>query len=102
MGKKPSYQIPFDEQGDLVTYPNRCAEWRDNYEFEDTLEYEGYSRGRSSVTIIFTGSTGVKYEMFVSDFDEVIRTKGLDGKIVTAKWTFVKKGQNYGLKLVSA
>ena len=101
MSKKTGqYPIPFDGDGNLLSYPYGTEEWRDNYVFEDTLTYVTYYRGRSSVTIGFKDSNGCSYEMFISDFDELITSKGLFGKSVRGKWTFVKKGQNYGIKAV--
>lgn len=102
MAKKTgNYQIPFDKDGNLLSYPYNPAEWRDNYVFEETLEYRTYYRGRSSATIEFNDSDGHRYEMFLSDFHNVMQAKGLDGKKVTGKWTFIKKGQNYGIKAVT-
>lgn len=93
------YKIPF-LNGNQMSYPYGPDEWRDNYIFEETLKYEGYSRGRSSVTMSFKDSKGHSYEMFISDFDDVITRKGFFGKSTRGKWTFVKKGQNYGIKAV--
>ncbi|MBU5266253.1 hypothetical protein [Virgibacillus proomii] len=95
---KRKYKIPFYE-GNLQSYPYIDDEWRDNYVFEGTLEYKTYHRGRSSVTIEFSDSKGNTYGMFVSDFDDLVNRKGLNGKKVHGKWTFVKKGQNYGIRL---
>lgn len=99
MAKKTGqYQIPFNN-GDLQSYPMFVDEWRDNYVFEDTLTYETYHRGRSSATLCFRDSNGHSYEMFMTDFNDLLKRKGLEGRSVTAKWTFVKRGQNYGIKL---
>ena len=98
--KTGQYQIPFDKDGNLLSYPYSVGEWRDNYVFEDTLTYETYYRGRSSATICFKDTNGHTYEMFMSDFDILITAKGLNGKSVSGKWTFVKKGKNYGIKAV--
>ena len=44
-----------------------------NFEFEDTLVFKRFSRGRSSVKAHFESlSTGKKYEMFISDLEDVI------------------------------
>jgi hypothetical protein len=99
--KKGNYQIPF-KNGNLQSYPYNPDEWRDNYEFEETLEYVTYYRGRSSATIAFKDSQGHTYEMFLTDFDDVMKRKGFNGKFVTGKWTFVKRGQNYGIRLADS
>lgn len=96
-----TYQIPF-RNGNLQSYPYNPDEWRDNYVFEDTLIYKGYGRGRSSVTFYFDDSNGNTYEMFISDFDDLFRKLGgFTGLTISGKWTFVKKGKNYGIKAVS-
>jgi len=99
LAKKGQYQIPFSENGSLQSYPYNPNEWRDNYEFEETLTYKTYYRGRSSATIAFTDSKDRQYEMFMTDFDDLMTRKGLNGKEVTGRWTFVKRGQNYGIRL---
>lgn len=72
-----------------------------NFEFDDTLLFEYFSRGRSSVKAHFVScNTNKKYEMFISNLGDVIKANGLiEGKI-KGKFTFVKKGQNYGIALV--
>jgi len=97
------YQIPFDKKtGEMLSYPAiwEYIEWRDVYEFDDVLTYKGYGRGRSSVLMYFVGSDNTKYPMFISDFHDVIENVGINGKQITGKWTFCKRGQNYGLKMV--
>jgi len=97
--KKGAYPIPFDKDGHLLSFPYNPHEWRDNYVFEGTLKYRTYYRGRSSATIDFEDSDGRTYEMFMSDFNDLMLAKGFNGQEVTGKWTFVKKGKNYGIKL---
>jgi hypothetical protein len=101
--KRTSYQIPFDKDGNQLSFPGYTFhEWRDNYEFDATLTYETYGRGRSSVTFYWKDDDGHRYTMFVSDFDDILNSVGLHGKKVTGRWTFVKKGQDYGVKLVTS
>lgn len=94
-----SYQIPFDRDGNMLSYPEAGSIMKDNYEFVETLTYRTYERGRSSATIVWEDSKGKRYSMFLSDLDDLIRTVGLDKNKIKAKWTFGKKGQNYGIKL---
>lgn len=94
-----TYQIPFDKEGNQQSYPSMGSIMKDNFTFDETMTYRGYGRGRSSATILFEDSKGKRYSMFLSDFDELMRTKGLDGKSVKSTWTFCKKGMNYGLAL---
>ena len=71
--------------------------WKDNYEFEDTLKYSGFSRGSSSCTVQFKSINDNKeYTMFMKELDDCI-DKLIEGKL-TGKFTFCKCGQNYGIK----
>lgn len=123
MAKKGVYDIPFDKSGNQQDYPTpwyvptgemrkyggsddeyevRRPEgpiWKANFEFEDTLELVGYGRGRSSITFSLKRSDGTTVSMFVSDFYDAA-FKMHEGKI-TGRFTFIKKGQNYGCKLIS-
>ena len=119
--------VPFDKNGNLLDYSwNGITEkekeickrdgkvehfWgRDNtlhevfvpnFEFEDTLIFKHFSRGRSSVKAHFESqNTGKKYEMFISDLEDVILNNSLTNGRVSGKFTFVKKGQNYGVLLL--
>lgn len=121
--KKWQYDIPFDRDGNQQDYPQEWyvptgevkkaqyppfpeypvtrAEgpiWKPNCEFDDTLTLVGYGRGRSSITFDFKRTDGTKVSMFVSDFYEAV-FKMAEGKI-TGRFTFIKKGQNYGCKMV--
>jgi len=59
-----------------------------------------YGRGRSAVGFEMVRSNGKTVNMFVSDFHIVIPHM-VNGK-VTGRFTFIKKGQNYGCKLLEA
>jgi len=103
MGKEYVGKIPFDKNGNLLDYAESwlVAQMIDNFQFEDTLQYDGYSRGRSSAKICFkSATTGKKYEMFLTDFDDLMNCRGFDKNTITGTWTFCKRGQNYGIKLV--
>lgn len=99
--KKGQYDIPFDEDGNQMDY---YYGWkgtlRDNFEFEDTLKLVGYSKGRSSVGFTFERSDGTTVNFFLSDFFAIAH-KLVDGRI-TGRFTFVKKGQNYGCRMIGA
>lgn len=103
---KGNYQIPFDSKGNQLSYvdewmiKNGRAILKDNEEFEETLTYSGYGRGRSSATIHFKDAKNNEYSMFLSDFDELMRSGKLSGNQIKAKWTFAKKGRNFGIKMV--
>lgn len=96
------YQIPFGEGGDQLDYPIPAHQgrmyWKDNFEFEDTLTLVAWARGRSSVTFLMQRASGSKVSVFVSDFfDMALQMVGGD---VKGKFTFAKKGANYGCRLV--
>jgi hypothetical protein len=99
---KTDYKIPFEQTtGDMLGYLMYLdTEWRDNYEFEAHLKVVGWGRGRSSITFTLVDTNGVKYSTFASTFYEMIPHMSC-GEI-RGTFTFCKKGQNYGLKLISA
>ena len=71
-----------------------------NFEFEDTLIFKNFSRGRSSVKAHFESRfTGKKYEMFICDLEDVIKSNYFITKL-SGRFTFVKRGQNYGIMLL--
>lgn len=99
MSKSGNYQIPFDDEGNQLDYGNgyfRGTNFVDNFIFEDTLEYEHFGRGRSSITFTFKRQNGKTVSVFASNLVEFI-PHFVDGKI-SGRFTFVKKGQNYGCK----
>ena len=78
-------------------------DWRENWEFEDTLEMCGYSRGRAAAYFhLQSKTTGIQYCMFMTDLTDVIKNCVIDKGIVTGIWTYVKRGMNYGIKLVKS
>lgn len=99
---KGNYQIPFDKDGNLLSYDDgwHTHEWRDNYTFEAAMLYGGYGRGRSSAVLYWRDEAGHRYPMFMSDFDDMMEAVGITYREVLGKWTFTKKGENYGLQYV--
>lgn len=111
MAKKSSYQIPFDKKGFLQDYVFISRDdivWKDNFEFTSCLIYDGYGRGRSSAVIMMRDAfTQVRYPMFLSTFDDLMKSQkhtisqGDKSVRFTGPFTFCKKGQNYALKPVT-
>lgn len=97
---KANYQIPFDEAGNQMSYPEswREIEWRENSPFIDTLTYKGYSRGRSAANIEFERSDGASVSFFMVDFHHIAPKMAFG--CITGLFQFVKRGQNYGCQLV--
>ena len=115
MAKQQDYQIPFDPDGNLMSYPRRTyvkdedtGERRpvpprmvDNYEFEATMTYHGFDNGiRSAHRIIWRDEEGHTYPMFISRFGEALEAHGMQGNQMTGRWTFMKQGENYSLRAV--
>lgn len=97
--------------GEVITTDSvyfKKVERKENYIFEASLLICGFGRGRSSVKLrledINEPEPNEKYqrkfgwEVFLSDAIETI-SKAKD-MVVTGKWTFVKRGQNWGIKLI--
>ena len=112
---KKVYQIPFDDNGSLMSYPLRkyvrdadgnsriwVPNLRDNYEFEATMTYHGFDNGiRSAHRIIWRDDEGHTYPMFISRFGEALEAHGMQGKTMTGWWTFMKQGENFSLRAVT-
>ena len=113
MGKTATpLQVPYDDAGNLLHYPERTTIWdngghrvieppmKDAITFTGALTYEGFARGRSAAYFHVKDSAGRTYPMFMSDLDAVLRTIGVkDGRIPEATWEPCKRGRNYGLRM---
>lgn len=80
-------------------YSNSKIIWKPNEEVELTLHYDGYGRGRSAVTFYWSDSEGHTYPMFITDVDELFR-KDVCTSNLHGIFTYVKRGANYGIKLL--
>jgi hypothetical protein len=75
--------------------------WKENFEFEDTLELTGMSRGRSAANFNLKSITdGKNYNLFMTDTVDLIQNSTINKGKITGRWTFCKRGQNYGVKIV--
>jgi hypothetical protein len=89
---KKGYQIPFDAHGNMLSYAGYgVTTYKDPYVFTDTLTYTGYGRGRSAAHFYFEDTKGHTYSMFMSDFDDMVKSKKFNGGSITGTFTFVKK-----------
>lgn len=71
----------------------------DNFEWDDVLTYSGYGRGKSSCIIYFWSQKfNCNVHMFMTDFDNVVNVLTF-GKF-SGRFTFCKRGQNYGVRLL--
>lgn len=100
---KSIVKVPFRD-GNQLHYPERRytskgfvePEWVENFEFEDELEITGIQRGRSAAYFTLRSvTTGKEYTMFMKDLMGF-----LQGTKLKAKWTFQKRGANFGIRKV--
>ena len=100
--KTGNYQIPFDQHGNQMHYPDEwCGKkvrWQDNAPFEDSLTYVGYRRGRPAAYFVFHRVGGAEVIVFLKDFESMVplMSKG----VIAGKFAHTKRGTNYGTKLV--
>lgn len=99
--KKP--MVPFNRNV-MLDYPNYGAEWVELQPFyAPSMEFVGYSRGQSSTKFDVEDENGLRYPIFVSDLFEILKSGNIySGVIYGEVWQAVKKGQNYGIKLLNA
>lgn len=106
---KKKLLIPFKDGLPRWWQHDSSDEEKENYEFEAELELYTFSRGCSSALMILIPSgkyeeyrewkpNRLEYHIFLSDCPAVIRN--MKGGKIKGVWTFVKKGQNYGITLV--
>lgn len=104
-----NYQIPFNKDGDQLHYADPrargaqpyTATWTDNHEFDATLKCEDYGRGRSAAYFeLERVGEGKTVTMFLKDFMEAL--PHMHGGVVKGTFTFCKRGQNYGCRLVKS
>lgn len=102
--KLSKYEIPFKYWGGklcLDSYVSKNNQvMTPNFIFFDTLVFQGFSRGRSSVTANFINREGTMQSfMFVSNFSDIIHDYiKPDFKNLTGYFCMCKKGANFGLK----
>ena len=102
MSKKiPDLQIPFTKDGRFLPYAEewRELEWRENYTFDATMEVTGFMRGRSAARWrVVDKETSVVYDMFMSEFNDMMKQTTIKKGVVSGNWTFCKKGSNYSIR----
>ena len=86
-------------QGMYDMHDKREVVWKPNKEVKLTLHYTSYNRNRSSVIFYWEDEKGREYPMFVRDIDELLK-QNIGTSSVRAIWTYVKRGQNYGIKFL--
>jgi len=71
----------------------------DNFIFETTLEYIGYTTARASIDFHFQDSEGTRYIAKISKFDEMVQKGLFNNKKITGTFTFYKIGESYTIGL---
>ncbi len=97
-----SYRIPFNADGDQLHYPEesyyRPLVWADNCEFEGELRFKTLRRGRSAAYFVFETHDAKERIMFLADFAEAMQESVIACGVLKGRFTYVKRGQNYGIK----
>lgn len=90
------------EAGEIVEVPTYV--WKENFEFEATLEVYGITRGRSAARFRLrnTEAPFERYEMFMTCVEDLLVNGEVSKGRITGRWTFCKRGSNYSLKPVFA
>lgn len=106
--KKGDYQIPFDEDGNQLHYPEiwiwgqdgkrQEVQWRDNERFATVLTYDNFYRGRSAAGFVFKDPQGHCVTFFMRDFEDII--PHMKNGEVDGTFEFIKRGANYGCRIV--
>lgn len=99
---KRTYQIPFDQNGNLIWKPARhhhaYASWSDNYKFTDTLKFLNFKVDRGTGCAYFKSYTdGRQYHMSLHDFGDLIEKDLFQHNVISGDFTFVKRGTSYFL-----
>ena len=76
------------------------GDWREEAEFEATIEVVRTVRGRSASYLIVKDQNGVEHSMFISELVEALYNFK-KGKC-RGMWVPKKRGQNFGIRLAKA
>lgn len=94
--------VPFNEDG-MMGYDD--GPWRlkyvDNHIMELSLKIQHFVRGRSSAKLhLIDVNTNLKYEMFLTDLEDMLKMGVITQGNINGKFAFTKRGKNYGIKLI--
>lgn len=101
MATKP-LQIPFSKDNHIPHYvysymhgADKNFTWKENFEFDDVM----YVNGRSAAYFdVEFEETEYKACMFMTDMTDIIMNHTITEGMVTGKFTFCKRGSNYGVR----
>lgn len=77
-------------------------EWVTNHIFEDTLEYYGYQsaeKGDSRI-LLKSLSSNKRFNMFMSDFDKIVKEKKFNDNKIVGSFYFFKLDSRQGVQLI--
>lgn len=100
---KSEFKVPFDKNGNMLGFQHDYGieEWKDNFEFQDEIQFSCFSRGQSSAKAIFNSNLNKKkYFVFLADLGDMLKHGVEENGIIKGIFTFSKRGQNYGIKLL--
>jgi hypothetical protein len=101
MSRKGDYPIPFTRNGTQLNYADRYMTgvvWLENHAVETTISFVRWERGRSAAHAIFEREdNGKEVTVFLSELEPMLQTM-VRGK-VKGRFTFGKRGANYGMRL---
>jgi hypothetical protein len=76
--------------------------WLEAKPFTCTLVLDDMRRGQSAAYFMWRElDSEVTYSMFIRNMTDLVKAAVLDHGKVTGTWAVIKRGQNYGIKLVS-
>lgn len=109
MPRKPTYKVPFTENGSLMHYARTDAwagdyytpfEWREPHEFPAVLTIDHMLSGRSAKYVVWKAADGRTFPMFVADLVDMLKTVTAREGVVSGVWYTGKRGANFGIKFV--
>lgn len=75
--------------------------WVQNFLWSDTIVVDRIERGQSSAHfIIYSEISGKEYCMFMKDLLDLIKKHTVENGRISGCFTYCKRGQNYGIKIV--
>jgi hypothetical protein len=96
---KGQYKVPFTPGKGMARYGNAEV---DNYVFSEVLGIDFITTTRSSAIVhLVSVITENRYTMFVTEFNELLRAKKFKNGCINGSFTFVKRGNSFGIRLLS-
>lgn len=110
--KMQEFKVFFDDKGNLcegqyhwmLNNPAYASRYKteDNAAFVDTFEYTGYTSasGGNSHILFKSVNSGREVNMFMSDFDEVLKSKRFIDNQIVGLFCYCKKGYKQAVRLI--